>query len=93
VGREDYFIRFGGYEKNQLIRKYSDDESEQEEIREFFEWLDEGSHGTDDETYGEVSVGELDGSMELFKELFVRLGHESHYKMMMREEASSSVKS
>ena len=83
---EDYFIRFGGYEKNQLIRKYSDDEGDQEEMREFFEWLDEGSHGTDDETYGEVSVGELDGCMELFKGLFVRLGHESHYRMMMREE-------
>ena len=84
---EDYFIRFGGYEKNQLIRKYSDDEGEQEEMREFFEWLDEGSHGTDDETYGEVSVGELDGCMELFKGLFVRLGHDNHYKMMMREES------
>lgn len=77
--------RVTGCENLLLLTDHESEEIEQEghkmRVQPVYEWC------------GEVSVGELDGSMELFKELFVRLGHESHYKMMMREEASSSVKS
>lgn len=83
---EAYFVRLGGYNKDRLIRDhFAHDPEELDLMISLRKWMDEGSHGVADELY----VGNRDEMnahyLELFRRLFERMGHEAHYRMMMRE--------
>lgn len=82
---EDYFTKFGGYERSQLIEEFfADDPVDKMLIKALFKWIDEGSHGSDDDLYVEAPQVSNQQYMEHFRLLFVKTGHEAHYKMMMR---------
>lgn len=84
---ETYFVVMGGYNKRKLIpENFSDDPEEMTIVNSLAKWADEGSHGFADDLYGGNSQEMNEKYMEVFHRLFVRLGHEAHYKMMMRDE-------
>jgi len=82
---ERYFVKCGGYTKKELINMYSEDEEERIEITELLRWTDDGSHEDEEDLYGEDPQVAGDRYLMVFRELFVRLGHDAHYHMMMRE--------
>ena len=46
-------------------------------------WADEGSHSASDDFYMESPQIMNEKYMAVFRQLFVKLGHEAHYNMMM----------
>ena len=84
---EDYFVMFGGHKRNTLIPgNFSDDPDELTIITSFARWYDEGSHDMFDDLYVESPRAMNEKYLQVFKQIFVKLGHEAHYRMMMREE-------
>ena len=77
----------GGMNKHQLIpENFSDDQEEMVIVESLAKWMDEGSHRIGDDLYMESPEEMTERYMQVFRKLFVKLGHEAHYKMMMREE-------
>lgn len=83
---ETYFMVFGGLGKRQIINLGSDSPKGRAAMEDFFKWIDEGSHGVEDDLYAEDPQQKNERYIEMFHQLFTKLGHEAHYKMMMREE-------
>lgn len=84
---ENYFVMFGGHKRNTLLQgRMGDDPDELSIITSFARWYDEGSHDIFDDLYVESPRSMNEKYLEVFRQIFVRLGHESHYKMMMHEE-------
>lgn len=84
---EYYFVEIGGYGKRKLIPdNFSDDPDELAIVTALARWADEGSHGIDDDLYAEPLQDSGERYMEVFRRLFEKTGHLSHYKMMMGEE-------
>ena len=53
-------------------------------VTSFARWYDQGSHDIFDDLFVENPRSMNEKYMSVFKRLFVVLGHEAHYKMMMR---------
>ena len=84
---EDYFVMFGGHKRNTLVPgNFSDDPEVMAIITSFARWYDEGSHDIFDDLYVESPRSMNEKYLQVFRQIFVKLGHESHYRMMMREE-------
>lgn len=84
---ERYFSVYGGYERWRLIPdNFSDNFEETVVARSLMKWVDEGSHATGDGLYLGHPAILAERYLEVFHQLFVKLGHEAHYKMMMRED-------
>ena len=84
---ENYFVGFGGFEKNKLFKgDYLKDSNDKLIVVSLAKWMDEGSHGVT----GDLSRGNSEEKVEMyfewFRQLFIKMGHEAHYKMMMKEE-------
>lgn len=84
---ETYFVEFGGYDKNRLVAEHFQEEEERRQMTDLMEWMDEGSHNGGEALYAETPREANREKMEMFRRLFVALGHEAHYRMMMREES------
>lgn len=85
---ETYFVGMGGMNKRRLIPdNFSSNAEEKAIIKSLAKWMDEGSHRVGDDLYVDDPGGMCEKYMKVFKKLFERLGHESHYRMMMGEEA------
>lgn len=83
---ETYFVVAGGYNKRNLIPEhFSDDPEEMAIVSSLAKWGDEGSHAVAEDLYGTISQDMCCKYIKVFRQLFERLGHEAHYKMMMRE--------
>ena len=83
---EDYFIIFGGHKRNTLFPgNFSKDPEELAILTSFARWFDQGSHDIFDDLYVENPRSMNEKYMSVFRQLFVKLGHEAHYKMMMKE--------
>lgn len=50
----------------------------------FFKDLDERSHGQADDLYAPDPQQMNNHLMAAFRQFFIKMGHEAHYKMMMR---------
>lgn len=84
---ESYFVIMGGYNKRKLIPdNFSDDPDEMTIVNSLARWADEGSHGFAEDLYAVNSYEMNEKYLRVFERLFVKLGHEAHYRMMMREE-------
>lgn len=84
---ETYFVVMGGYNKRKLIPdNFSNDPEELTIVNSLAKWADEGSHRTVEELYASNGQELNEKYLKVFKRLFEALGHEAHYKMMMREE-------
>ena len=83
---EYYFIIFGGHKRNTLLPgNFSKDPEETAIVTSFARWYDQGSHDIFDDLFVENPRSMNEKYMSVFKRLFVVLGHEAHYKMMMHE--------
>lgn len=80
---ENYFKILGKYVDDDLIKSF-DNQQEQEICRSLVCWINDGSHGLPDDLYIEQQDAIVDRYHEVFKQIFVRMGHEEHYKMMNR---------
>ena len=82
---ETYFVVMGGYNKRKLIpENFSDDNEEMTIVTSLAKWADEGSHMAGNDLYLGSSEEMAEKYLRVFKRLFVKLGHEAHYNMMMR---------
>ena len=52
--------------------------------RSLISWINDGSHTIPDDLYIDSYTDSIDRYKEIFKEIFVRMGHEAHYIMMMQ---------
>lgn len=90
---ENYFKIFGQYADDDLIKSF-DNHQEQEVCRSLVCWINDGSHGLPDDLYVEQQDGVIERYFEVFKQIFVKMKHEEHYKMMYRvpDEESKNIK-
>lgn len=83
---ETYFVEYGGLERHKLFAgEYVRKKEEKQAVVALMKWIDEGSHCVRDIN----GCSDIDDSCErffnLFEKTFEAMGHEAHYKMMMRE--------
>ena len=48
-----------------------------------FSWVNAGSHFAHDDLFVSIDDSTIDGYLEVFKQIFIKSGHEAHYNMMM----------
>lgn len=53
--------------------------------RSLLSWINDGSHTVYDDLYIDSYTDSVDRYKQIFKKIFVKMGHEAHYKMMMGE--------
>ena len=53
--------------------------------RSLLSWINDGSHTIPDDLYIDSYTDSIDRYKQIFKEVFFKMGHEAHYKMMMGE--------
>jgi len=87
---ENYFKILGKYADDDLIKSF-DNHQEQEICRSLVCWINDGSHGLPDDLYVEQQDAVIDRYFEVFKQIFIRMGHEEHYKMMYKEQKENEV--
>ncbi|HTB99474.1 MAG TPA: AAA family ATPase [Ferruginibacter sp.] len=81
---ENYFKILGKYGDDDLI-KHFDNHQEQEICRSLICWINDGSHSIPDDLFVEQNDAIIEKYFEVFKKIFVQMGHPEHYKMMMNE--------
>lgn len=81
---ENYFKILGKYGDDDLIKKFPN-QQEQEICRSLICWINDGSHCIPDDLFIEHQEAAINKYLEVFKAIFVEMGHEGHYKMMMGE--------
>jgi wobble nucleotide-excising tRNase len=87
---ENYFKILGKYADDDLIKSF-DNHQEQEICRSLVCWINDGSHGLPDDLYVEQQDAIIERYFEVFKQIFVKTGHEEHYKMMLRVPENEKV--
>jgi len=87
---ENYFKILGKYADDDLIKSFDNDQ-EQEICRSLVCWINDGSHGLPDDLYVEQQEAIIERYFEVFKQIFVKMGHEEHYKMMYRVPENEKV--
>jgi wobble nucleotide-excising tRNase len=83
---ENYFKILGKYGDDDLINKFENSQ-EQEICRSLICWINDGSHSIPDDLFVEHNDTIVDKYFDVFKGVFVEMGHPEHYEMMMRKPA------
>lgn len=79
---ENYFTILGGVDPGEVCAKF---EGEEKLIcRSLFSWINAGSHFAHDDLYVSVDSRSIENSLRVFRQVFAKMGHIAHYKMMMR---------
>lgn len=81
---ENYFKIQGDKDWQEIINKF-----EGEEINicsSLISWLQDGSHNIYEDLYIDCNTALVEKYLSVFKKIFIKTGHEAHYKMMMCEE-------
>lgn len=81
---ENYFSILGKSKDDTIVDSFSTIE-EKIICRSLLSWINDGSHSIPDDLYIDSYTDSIDRYKEIFKEIFIKMGHEAHYKMMMRE--------
>lgn len=81
---ENYFSILGKTMNNTIVDSFSTIE-EKMICRSFLSWVNDGSHTIPDDLYIDCHTDSIDRYKQIFKEVFYKMGHEAHYKMMMGE--------
>ena len=79
---ENYFQIFGGISPNDILNKF-DNFEDKKICRSLLSWVNSGSHSMADDLFVEIADGQLERYKEVFKNIFYKMGQESHYDMMM----------
>lgn len=80
---ENYFKVLGGIDTKDIVELFQAEDKMY--CGALVSWINDGSHFMDDELYRAITDEEVVKYLEVFKEIFVRMKHEAHYKMMMGE--------
>ncbi|WP_051666279.1 AAA family ATPase [Pedobacter sp. R20-19] len=87
---ENYFKILGKYADDDLIKSFTNPQ-EQEICRSLVCWINDGSHGLPDDLYIEQQEAILEKYIDVFKRIFIEMGHEEHYNMMYRESDEEAI--
>jgi len=80
---ENYFKILGGVDPDTICAKFEG--REKFICKSLFSWVNDGSHFAHDDIF--VSDGaSVDTYLQVFKDVFYKLNHDAHYRMMMRED-------
>jgi len=80
---ENYFKILGNVDPDEICGYFEG--KEKLICRALFSWVNDGSHSAHDDLFVSTNDSTVDGYLEVFKRIFVRSGHEAHYKMMLGE--------
>ena len=81
---ENYFSILGKTKDDTIIESFSTIE-EKMICRSLLSWINDGSHAIPDDLYLDSYTDSIERYKQIFKEIFIKMGHEAHYKMMMGE--------
>ena len=79
---ENYFSILGKTKDDAIVDSFSTIE-EKMICRSLLSWINDGSHTIPDDLYIDSYTDSIDRYKQIFKAVFIKMGHESHYKMMM----------
>lgn len=78
---ENYFKILGGIDFDQLSAMFEG--REKIVCKSLCSWVHDGSHYAHDDLYITVDESMVDSYLKVFKAIFVKSGHDAHYRMMM----------
>ena len=78
---ENYFKLLGGVDSDEICEKF--DGHEKFICKSLFSWINDGSHFAHDDIYVATADSQIEKYLHVFKNIFEKEGHISHYKMMM----------
>ena len=81
---ENYFSILGKTKDDTIVDSFSTIE-EKMICRSLLSWINDGSHTIPDDLYIDSYTDSIDRYKQIFKEVFFKMGHGAHYKMMMGE--------
>lgn len=79
---ENYFGIFGKKVDDTIIDSFNTTE-EKIICRSLISWINDGSHSISDDFYIDSYTDSVERYKLVFKDIFVKMGHEAHYNMMM----------
>lgn len=78
---EYYFKIIGDYNYEEIVNKF--EFQDQQTCKALISWINDGSHFINDDLLVETEIESVERYLKIFKDIFDKLGHISHYKMMM----------
>ena len=78
---EYYFNIIGGLDYEKSINEFDDEEKII--FKSLFSWINNGSHFINDDLVVYTEPENIEKQINVFKAVFKKLKHESHYNMMM----------
>ena len=79
---ENYFSMLGKTKDDAIVDSFATIE-EKMICRSLLSWINDGSHSIPDDLYIDSYTDSIDRYKQIFREVFVKMGHEAHYNMMM----------
>ena len=79
---EYYFRLLGGFNYDDILRKFGDGVDKQI-CGSLFAWINDGSHSAHDSLYVTIDDSKIDKYLDIFKRIFVVTDNIAHYNMMM----------
>lgn len=80
---ENYFRILGGVDPDAICNKFEG--HDRIICKSLFSWINDGSHSAHDELYLSIEDSAIERYLRVFREIFKRMDHFAHYKMMMGE--------
>ena len=81
---ENYFSILGKNVDDAIVDSFDTPEDKMI-CRSLISWINDGSHSIPDDLYIDSYTDSVDRYKCIFREIFIRMHHEAHYKMMMGE--------
>ncbi len=81
---ENYFSILGKAKDDDIVESFTTIE-EKMICRSLLSWINDGSHSIPDDLYIDSYTDSVERYKQTFREIFFKMGHEAHYKMMMQE--------
>ncbi len=79
---ENYFSMLGKTKDDTIVDSFATIE-EKMICRSLLSWINDGSHSIPDDLYIDSYTDSIDRYKQIFRDVFVKMGHEAHYNMMM----------
>lgn len=86
---ENYFKILGGVDPDKICAMF--DGKEKLICKSLFSWVNDGSHYAHDDLYVSIDSAMVEGYLKVFRAIFEKTEHMSHYKMMMGDAFEESV--
>lgn len=80
---ENYFGMLGKNIDDEIVNSFQTSEDKMI-CRSLISWINDGSHSIPDDLYIDSYSDSIDRYKHIFKQIFINMGHEAHYNMMMK---------